>query len=154
MVARTGSDDAGRMRLYWTHLWRSRDYRQASADERRLIEIRYCLARKLNDVRRRKRITQRQLAERLRIAQASVSRVERASNHVSLDIAVRCLIALGCTDQELAEAFDPSRRGDVRMLRRRAKERGFPAPRAPDTPPPAGEHRFLRKGSGPFIRLR
>ena len=90
------------MRLLWMHVWRSWRYQSASAEERRLIEIRYALARKLQSTRRRQQITQQQLAQRLRVGQASISRVERASNRVSLDIAVRALISLGCPDAEIA----------------------------------------------------
>lgn len=122
------------MRLFWNHVWRSAEYRRASADERRLIEIRFCLARALMRVRKQQRVTQKELAEYLHIAQASVSRAERASNCVSLDIGVRCLIALGCSDTEIAAALDPSRSDSIRILRKRTQARFYPAPRDPALP--------------------
>jgi hypothetical protein len=61
------------------HVWRSRLYQCASADERRLIEIRYGLARKLQSTRFRQRITQKQLAQRLRVA-APLARAARLAD--------------------------------------------------------------------------
>jgi transcriptional regulator with XRE-family HTH domain len=141
------------MRLFWNHVWRSQEYRRASADERRLIEIRFCLARTLQRFRKRRRVTQKALAQRLRIAQASISRAERASNCVSLDIGVRCLIALGCSDAEISAALDPSRSDSITVLRKRSRLRRYPAPRDAALPSTPGEHRFLRKGTRTLRRM-
>ena len=134
------------------HIWRSPYYQRASAEERRLIEIRFVLARKRQDTRRRKGVTQVQLAERISVAQSSISRVERASNRVSLDVAVRALINMGCSDKEIAATFDVAEDAGVRLLRRRA-ERPRPLARPPAAPPSA-EHRFLRKGTQRLPRLK
>lgn len=138
------------MRLYWKHVWRSPHYQRASADERRLIEIRFVLAVKLQEVRRRSRVTQKQLAERIGVAQASISRAERASNRVSLDIGVRALINLGCTDEEIAATFNTSAHPGIRLLRRRC-EVGPPPRRRKEG---GSEHRFLRKGTERLPRLK
>ena len=142
------------MRLYWMHLWRSPYYRRGTADERRLIEIRFTLARTVERTRTRAGLTQRQLAQRLGVAQATISRAERASNSVSLDVAVRALIHLGCTDEEVAAAINAGENAGIRALRRSASARLAPAPRTPDQPAPSGEHRFLRKGERDLPRLR
>lgn len=142
------------MRLYWTHVWRSPHYQRADAEQRRLIEIRFSLARKLHRTRRQLRVTQRQLAQRLGVAQSSISRVERASNRVSLDIAVRALIHLGCSDAEIAACFNVAEEPGVQCLRRRAAAKRPYAPGPPEAAPPAHEHRFLRKGSEWLPRLK
>lgn len=143
------------MRLWWNHVWGSAHYRKASADERRLIEIRFTLAHHLKQTRRSRGVTQKALAHQIGVAQATVSRAERASNCVSLDIGVRCLIALGCSDSEIAKACDPSQQPGIQLLRKRANGRGFPAARAAGTPAPDGQHhRFLRKGTRFLQRLR
>jgi transcriptional regulator with XRE-family HTH domain len=141
------------MRLHWIHIWRSPHYQRASAEERRLIEIRFVLARKVQDMRRRGRVSQVQLAERVGVAQSTISRVERASNRVSLDVAVRALINLGCPDVEIAATFDVSENAGVKLLRRRAERSRARAAGSADAPP-AGEHRFLRKGTERLPRLR
>ena len=142
------------MRLYWTHVWRSPHYQHAGAEERRLIEIRFALARKLHRTRRQQQVTQQQLAQRLGVAQSSISRVERACNRVSLDIAVRALIHLGCPDADIAASFNVAEEPGVQCLRRRADARRPYAPRPTDPAPPPLEHRFLRKGSEWLPRLK
>lgn len=146
---RRQSHDPARMRLWWTHLWKSPAYRRASADERRLMEIRFCVARALKRKRRHRRITQAALAKQLSIAQSSISRIERATTHASLTVAVRAFVALGCTDAEIAGYFDAGSDAGIRILRRRAQERAFPKPRSPAVPPPTHEQRFLRKRQNP-----
>jgi transcriptional regulator with XRE-family HTH domain len=125
-------------------------YRHATADERRLIELRFSLSQSVQRRRKRAHITQAELAERIDVAQGTVSRTERASNRVSFDVAVRCLLALGCTDAEIGHAFDVSRDAHVQRLRDAAARRLYPKPRAPGAT--AGdlshaEHRFLAKGA-------
>ena len=142
------------MRLYWTHVWRSPHYQHADAEERRLIEIRFALAHKVHRTRRQQKVTQRQLAQRLGVAQSSISRVERASNRVSLDIAVRALIHLGCSDAEIAAGFNVADEPGVQCLRRRAAAKRPYAIRPSGPAPPARKHRFLRKGSEWLPRLR
>jgi transcriptional regulator with XRE-family HTH domain len=142
------------MRLYWMHVWRSPHFQRAGEEERRLIEIRFSLARKLHSTRRRHRVTQLQLAQRLGVAQSSISRVERASNRVSLDIAVRALIHLGCPDAEIAASFNVAEEPGVQCLRRRAAAKRPFAPRPSDPAAPRHEHRFLRKGSEWLPRLK
>ncbi|MGQ0816030.1 MAG: helix-turn-helix domain-containing protein [Gemmatimonadota bacterium] len=110
-----------------------------------MIEIRFSVARAVKARRRALRVTQKTLAQRITVAQATVSRVERASNRVSLDIAVRSLIVLGCTDAEIAAAFNAEENAGIQLLRRRARERCYPKPSAEAASAPAGEHRFIRK---------
>jgi len=154
MAVHTPAPILVRMRLHWIHIWRSPHYQHASGEERRLIEIRFSLARKVHGMRRLTRVTQKQLAERLGVGQASISRVERASNRVSLDIGVRALLNLGCSDADIAETFQMADNPSVRCLRRRAAAPRRSVRPASDAPAPMGEHRFLRKGSEPLGRLK
>ena len=151
MVLRRMDRPFVRMRLYWVHVWRSAHYQRAGAEEKRLIELRFVLARKLQKLRRRCRVTQKQLAVRIDVAQATISRAERASNRVSLDIAVRALINLGCPDEEIGAAFNASADRGVQLLRRR-QAGGGPPPRLRDAG--VGEQRFLRKGTEELGRLK
>lgn len=113
------------------------------------MEIRFCIARALKRKRRERRITQAALANELRVSQPSISRIERATTHSSLTVAVRAFIALGCADAEIAGHFNAGSDRGVQALRRRAQERAFPKPRSPATPPAAHEQRFLRKRKVP-----
>ena len=134
------------MRLWWNHLWKSSIYRRATAAERRLIEIRYCVAYTLKRKRRASKLTQAALAARIGVTRNTISRIERASNRVSLDHAVRALIAMNCTDTEIGEAFNPLLNRGIEMLRRRAAEPFFPKPRA-ESERSANEHRFHRQAA-------
>ena len=68
---------------------------------------------------------------------------------VSFDVAIRCLIALDCGDEEIAGAFNAGSDEIIAMLRRRACDKGYPKPRPETEPPVTHDHRFLRKGAGP-----
>lgn len=132
------------MRLWYTHIWKSRAYRSATADERRLIDIRFSVARTLKDKRRACRITQCQLAQKLGVAQSSISRIERATNYSSIDLAIRAFIALGSPDDEIGAALNASRHPSIQALRRRLESPPF---YKPGTSPSEDrtEHRFIRK---------
>jgi transcriptional regulator with XRE-family HTH domain len=145
MGVRHSAQHVGAMRLWYNHIWKSRAYRHASLWDRRLIEIRFCLARALKARRRELRVTQAELAARLHVSRAAISRVERASNRVSLDMGVRALIALDCTDAAIANVFDAGNNEGIRLVRRRAEQRGFPKALPPGEPSPVGDHRFFRQ---------
>ena len=131
------------MRLWSNHLWKSDIYRHATAGERRLIEIRFSIAYTLRRKRRAARLTQAGLATLTETTRNTISRIERASNRVSLDHAVRALIVLNCTEAEIAEAFNPLLNRGIQKLRRRADEPFFPRPR--EVGEKSGrEHRFPR----------
>ena len=133
------------MRLYWTHVWQSDAYRFASVVDRRLIELRFCVARALHAKRRSMRISQKALARMMHVSQPAISRVERASNRVSFDIGIRALITLGATDGELGTIFDVELDPRIRNLRRRAQGRFFPRPLPLSVRPRRGEHWFYCK---------
>jgi transcriptional regulator with XRE-family HTH domain len=109
------------MKLNWTFIFRRRAWRKGTSAQRREIEIRYVLARRLRAKRRRARITQRELAQRIGSAQPTISKLERASLHVTMDLFVRAMIALDATDAEIAEAFNASTDGSVFILRRKGE---------------------------------
>lgn len=136
------------MRLWWTHLWKSEAYRRGNIVDRRMIELRFCISRALKTRRRTLHMSQRQLAETMHVSQAAISRVERASNRVSLDIAMRALLTVGFTDAELADVFFVENSPGIINLRRRAQERAFPKPALLSNPTNKGEHRFVRKRPG------
>jgi transcriptional regulator with XRE-family HTH domain len=130
------------MRLWWNHVWRSHAYREATATERRLIELRFCTARAVKAIRRARGISQQELATLAQCSRNSISKMERASNRATFDIAIRCLIALGADDHELANALNPSKNPGIGILRRRAQERFFPRPAKTSN---GREHRFVKK---------
>jgi transcriptional regulator with XRE-family HTH domain len=93
-----------------------------------MIELRVCAGLAIRARRKRLHLTQKELATRLGTTQQRVSNLEQARTGLSLDLFVRVLVALGCSDDELAEALNPSRCFPVGKLRRRAALRYFPRP--------------------------
>jgi predicted XRE-type DNA-binding protein len=69
------------------------------------VELRLKLSDAVRELRRRKRLTQAQLAEILQSSQSRVAKAEAADETVSLDLLIRLLLALGATDRDLAEVI-------------------------------------------------
>ncbi len=118
------------MKFFWTHIYRWRRYRLGTAAERRMIELRYSLGRALRGQRKRKRITQRQLAQIMGADQATISRVERASLGVTFDQVIWAMLALGMSDEAIASAINAGAHPDVQMLRRQMARRLMTKPAA------------------------
>ncbi len=113
------SRHVGRMKFYWTHIFRAFFYRQQPPPERRMTEIRLALAVTLRKRRRAAGLTQAHLAARIGSSQPTISRLERASRRVSLDHFVRAMIALNATSAEISAAFNVDEDRGVQLLRSR-----------------------------------
>ena len=74
-------------------------------DEAAYVELRLKLSDAVRDFRKKKRLTQTELAELLHSSQSRVAKVESADDSVSLDLLIRSLLVLGATDQDLAKAI-------------------------------------------------
>jgi len=109
------------MRFNWTYILHRHSWRKGTSDERRFIEIKYALARTLRAKRRARGFTQARLAKRIGAAQQTISKVERASAHVTIDYFVRAMIALGATDAEIAAAFNAESDNGLKQLRDRGR---------------------------------
>jgi transcriptional regulator with XRE-family HTH domain len=117
MSAPRPADYYSDVRLYWTHLLKRRDWRFGTSSERRELEIRYCLAHRLRLHRRRRRVTQKQLAEMIGAAQPTISKIERASPRATIEIFIRAMLALGANDVEIAVAFNAGVDVGIQRLR-------------------------------------
>ncbi len=78
------------------------EFLQLSPEEAALVEIKLALATSLRQLRLKRRLTQVQLAAKLRSSQSRVAKMESADPTVSLDLLVRSLLALGKTREEVA----------------------------------------------------
>lgn len=74
-------------------------------DESAYVELRLKLSDAVRDFRKKKRLTQIELAELLHSSQSRVAKVEAADESVSLDLLIRSLLMLGATDQDLAKVI-------------------------------------------------
>jgi predicted XRE-type DNA-binding protein len=76
-----------------------------TAEETAYLELRLKLSDAVCDFRKKKHLTQVELAELLHSSQSRVAKVEAADESVSLDLLIRSLLALGATDQDLAKVI-------------------------------------------------
>ncbi|HET8697134.1 MAG TPA: helix-turn-helix transcriptional regulator [Gammaproteobacteria bacterium] len=76
-----------------------------SNDEVALIDLKLALGRAVKARRVRKRMSQADVALRIRSSQSRVAKMESGDATVSIDLLVRTLLALGTSRRELARAF-------------------------------------------------
>ena len=70
-----------------------------------LIEMKLALSRSLRDRRKKYRLSQVQLAERLQSSQSRVAKMEAGDPSVSMDLLVSALLLLGASSADLANAI-------------------------------------------------
>ena len=66
-----------------------------SREEATYVEMKLSLAEKLQEKRRRKRLTQHELADLIHSSQSRVAKMEKNDPTVSIDLLVKSLLALG-----------------------------------------------------------
>ena len=86
------------------------DFLGLSDAESALIELKLSLSGALADQRKRRHLSQAQLARRLRSSQSRVAKMEAGDPSVSMDLLVRSLLALGASSTDLARAIRGSHR--------------------------------------------
>lgn len=74
-------------------------------DEAEMIELRFSLGAALRAWRTRRKLTQAEVASRLRSSQSRVAKMEAGDVSVSLDLIIRALLQLGATRREIAKAI-------------------------------------------------
>jgi ribosome-binding protein aMBF1 (putative translation factor) len=78
-----------------------KEFLSLSEEEASIIEMKLSLAEGVKKLRVASRITQNQLAKRLRSSQSRVAKIESADPTVSIDLMVRTLLTLGATRREV-----------------------------------------------------
>lgn len=80
----------------------AKDFLGLTGQEAAYIELKLRLASSLRDCRRRRRLTQMDLARFLRSSQSRIAKMETGDPSVSLDLLVRSLLALGTSARQLS----------------------------------------------------
>ena len=73
-----------------------------TSEEEAFLDLKVALSESLRKLRQQRRLTQADLAKLLRSSQSRVAKMEASDSTVSLDLLVRCLLALGTSPVELA----------------------------------------------------
>lgn len=79
------------------------EFLDLTAEESAYIELRLRLRDAVRQLRKKKRLTQVQLAKLIGSSQSRIAKVEAADNSVSLDLLIRSLIAMGASNRDLAQ---------------------------------------------------
>ena len=85
----------------------AQDFLELSNEEAAYIELKLALAKNLQKRRRTLKITQTDLAKRIRSSQSRIAKMEAGDPSVSLDLLIRSLLALGVSKQSL-QSYLPS----------------------------------------------
>jgi ribosome-binding protein aMBF1 (putative translation factor) len=80
----------------------TQEFLRLSAEEAAYIDLKVRLAMGLRDRRRRRSLTQADLAQRLRSSQSRIAKMEAGDPSVSLDLLIRSLLILGASRRELS----------------------------------------------------
>ncbi len=80
-----------------------------TAEEVAYVELKVRLATGLREWRRRRKLTQADLAKRLRSSQSRVAKMEAGDPSVSLDLLIRSLLTLGASRQDLSRILSARR---------------------------------------------
>jgi DNA-binding XRE family transcriptional regulator len=80
----------------------AQDFLELSAEEAAYVEFKLQLAAGLHEWRRRRNLTQADLAKRLRSSQSRIAKMEAGDPSVSLDLLIRALLGLGASRRELS----------------------------------------------------
>jgi ribosome-binding protein aMBF1 (putative translation factor) len=78
--------------------------------EGELVDMKLSLGSKLRKARERHKLTQTDLAKRMKSSQSRVAKMEAGDPTVSLDLLVHGLLAAGATRREIANALAPRKK--------------------------------------------
>ena len=81
------------------------DFLGLSAEESAYIDMKMALSQALVQRRKRRRLTQVELARKLNSSQSRVAKMEKGDPTVSVDLLVKALLAMGATRQSIAKAI-------------------------------------------------
>ena len=81
------------------------DFLVLSPAEAELIDLKLALSRRLKQIRESQKLSQKELARKMRSSQSRVAKIEAGDSSVSLDIIIRALFSSGATRQDIAEVI-------------------------------------------------
>lgn len=88
----------------WT-VGSAREFLRLDDQEAALVEVKLCLVEALRQTRRKRGISQVELAKRMGSSQSRIAKIETGDPSVSLDLILRALVASGATRREIQETL-------------------------------------------------
>jgi len=89
------------------------DFVSLSPEESAYVELKVRLAHSLRTRRRRRQLTQHELARLVKSSQSRVAKMEAGDPSVTLDLLIRALLALGVSSREIARIISASHRASA-----------------------------------------
>jgi ribosome-binding protein aMBF1 (putative translation factor) len=86
----------------------AKDFLRLSGEEAALVEIKLTLTDAVRQARTKHKLSQSELAMRIKSSQSRVAKIEAGDASVSLDLIVRALFAAGATRKDVQKAFASS----------------------------------------------
>ena len=83
----------------------AQDFLQLSEEEAQLIALKLALISAVKKSRIKRKLSQIDLAQRMKSSQSRIAKIEAGDPSVSLDLIVRALIASGATTRDIQAAF-------------------------------------------------
>jgi len=96
---------ARRLRTAGWSVGSAREFLRLDDQEAALVEVKLCLVEALRQTRRKRRISQVELAKRMGSSQSRIAKIETGDPSVSLDLILRALVASGATRREIQETL-------------------------------------------------
>ena len=84
---------------------RVQEFLELSSEEVAYIELKLRLSASLRERRKRRKLSQVQLAELIESSQSRVAKMEGGDPSVSIDLLIRSLLTLGASKRELARVI-------------------------------------------------
>ena len=84
------------------------EFLELRPEESAYIDLKLRLSDSLKQRRQRQKLSQKELAARVKSSQSRVAKMEAGDPSVSIDLLVKTLLALGVSDKDLAEAIRTS----------------------------------------------
>jgi DNA-binding XRE family transcriptional regulator len=79
------------------------EFLNLTREEVAYVELKLALSKELKEFRRQKRMTQHELARRMKSSQSRIAKMEAGDPSVSIDLLIRSLFALGASRRRLAK---------------------------------------------------
>jgi ribosome-binding protein aMBF1 (putative translation factor) len=86
------------------------DFLQLSNEEAQLVALKLSLISAVKKSRIKRKLSQIDLAQRMKSSQSRIAKIEAGDPSVSLDLIVRALIASGATTRDIQAAFTANER--------------------------------------------
>lgn len=81
------------------------DFLDLSPEEARLIDLKLALRASLKDERKKRNVTQEELAKAMGSSQSRIAKMERGDPAVSVDLLLKALMSLGMTNKQISKIF-------------------------------------------------